>query len=87
MPAVGDARERHSVKFYLVAMISCSSTSRSPFSILGDGAARSRLERLLPDPDVLPDPLVGYVYVWRKGVSTGARAAAARRQDQQQRAA
>ena len=68
MPAVGDARERQSVKFYLVAMV---------FLLFDIEAAF-----LFPWATALPDLgmmgfvqvltffgllVTGYVYVWRKG--------------------
>ena len=57
MPAVGDARERHSVKFYLVAMIFLLFDIEIAFLYpVGAGAARPRLGRLRPDRHVLPDP-------------------------------
>jgi hypothetical protein len=44
MPAVGDARERQSVKFYLVAMDLPAVRHRGRLPLpVGDGAARSRL--------------------------------------------
>ena len=47
MPPVGDARERQSVKFYLVAMIFLLFDIEVAFLYpVGDGAARSRLARL-----------------------------------------
>jgi NADH-quinone oxidoreductase subunit A len=69
MPPVGDARERHPVKFYLVAMIFCCSTSRSRSSIRlpwpSASWAGSATRSWSPFFAIL---LVGYVYVWRKGV-------------------
>jgi NADH-quinone oxidoreductase subunit A len=52
MPAVGDARERQSVKFYLVAMI---------FLLFDIEAGFGQVVLFM----VLL--LAGYVYVWRKG--------------------
>ena len=69
MPAVGDARERQSVKFYLVAMIFLLFDIEVAFlypwaMALRDlgwpGFAQVVLFMLLL--------LAGYVYVWRKGV-------------------
>jgi NADH-quinone oxidoreductase subunit A len=69
MPAVGDARERQSVKFYLVAMIfllfDIEVAFLYPWAMalrqLGwNGLAQVVLFMLLL--------LAGYVYVWRKGV-------------------
>ena len=55
MPAVGNARERHSVKFYLVAMIFLLFDIEVAFLYpVGDGDARPRMARLHPDPHVLP---------------------------------
>ena len=68
MPPVGDARERHSVKFYLVAMIFLLFDIEIAFlypwvMALRDlgwvGFAQVVLFMLLL--------LAGYVYVWRKG--------------------
>jgi NADH-quinone oxidoreductase subunit A len=68
MPAVGDARERQSVKFYLVAMIfllfDIEVAFLYPWAMalreLGwPGFAQVVLFMLLL--------LAGYVYVWRKG--------------------
>jgi len=69
MPAVGDARERQSVKFYLVAMIFLLFDIEVAFLFpwamalrdLGWGGFVQVLLFLL----LL---LAGYVYVWRKGV-------------------
>src|SRR5262245_31935783 len=69
MPAVGDARERQSVKYYLVAMIfllfDIEVAFLYPWALalrdLGwPGFAQLVLFMLLL--------LAGYVYVWRKGV-------------------
>jgi NADH-quinone oxidoreductase subunit A len=69
MPAVGDARERQSVKFYLVAMIfllfDIEVAFLYPWAMalrdLGwNGFVQVVLFMLLL--------LAGYVYVWRKGV-------------------
>src|SRR5712692_11409292 len=69
MPPVGDARERHSVKFYLVAMIfllfDIEVAFLYPWAMalrqLGwNGFVQVVLFMLLL--------LAGYVYVWRKGV-------------------
>jgi NADH-quinone oxidoreductase subunit A len=69
MPAVGDARERQSVKFYLVAMIfllfDIEVAFLYPWAMalrqLGwNGFVQVSLFVLLL--------LAGYVYVWRKGV-------------------
>ena len=69
MPAVGDARERQSVKFYLVAMIFLLFDIEVAFlypwamalrSLGWSGFVQVVLFMLLL--------LGGYVYVWRKGV-------------------
>ena len=79
MPAVGDARERHSVKFYLVAMIFLLFDIEIAFLYPWAMALRDLgWAGLLPDRHVLPDSLVGYVYVWRKGCWTGVRPRASR---------
>ena len=70
MPAVGDARERHSVKFYLVAMIFLLFDIEVAFLYPWALALRDlRLARVRPDRSTFfLILLVGYVYVWRKGV-------------------
>ncbi len=69
MPPVGDARERQSVKFYLVAMIFLLFDIEVAFlypwamalrSLGWNGLVQVVLFMLLL--------LAGYVYVWRKGV-------------------
>ena len=69
MPAVGDARERHSVKFYLVAMIFLLFDIEIAFLYPWAVALRSLgwpgFFQILTFFLVL---FVGYVYVWRKGV-------------------
>ena len=56
MPPVGDARERHPVKFYLVAMIFLLFDIEVAFLYpVRDGAARAALARLHPAGAVLPD--------------------------------
>ena len=55
MPAVGDARERQSVKFYLVAMI---------FLLFDIDLGWSGFVQVVLFITLL---LAGYVYVWRKG--------------------
>ena len=69
MPAVGDARERQSVKFYLVAMIFLLFDIEIAFlypwamalrDLQWAGYAQVILFMVLL--------LAGYVYVWRKGV-------------------
>ena len=69
MPPVGDARERHPVKFYLVAMIFLLFDIEIAF--LGPWAMAIRQ---LSWPGFIQIVvfflilLVGYIYVWRKGV-------------------
>jgi len=69
MPAVGDARERHSVKFYLVAMIFLLFDIEVAF--LYPWALSLRVLGWVGFVQILTFfliLLVGYVYVWRKGV-------------------
>jgi len=68
MPAVGDARERQSVKFYLVAMIFLLFDIEVAFlypwaMALRDLGWNGFLQVLL----FMALLLFGYVYVWRKG--------------------
>jgi NADH-quinone oxidoreductase subunit A len=68
MPAVGDARERHSVKFYLVAMIfllfDIEIAFLYPWALaLRDLGWNGFLQVVL----FLGLLLVGYLYVWRTG--------------------
>ena len=68
MPPVGDARERQSVKFYLVAMIFLLFDIEVAFlypwaMALRDLGWNGFLQVLL----FMALLLVGYVYVWRKG--------------------
>ena len=50
VPPVGDARERQSVKFYLVAMVFLLFDIEVAFLYpVGDGDARSRMGRVHPD--------------------------------------
>jgi len=68
MPAVGDARERHSIKFYLVAMIFLLFDIEVPFLYPWAMALRelgwAGYVQVLLFMGLL---LVGYVYIWRKG--------------------
>lgn len=69
MPAVGDARERQSVKFYLVAMIFLLFDIEVAFlypwaMALRDLGWAGYVQVLL----FMLLLLAGYVYVWRKGV-------------------
>jgi NADH-quinone oxidoreductase subunit A len=69
MPAVGDARERQSVKFYLVAMIFLLFDIEVAFLYPWAMALRDLgwvgFIQIVTFFLIL---LVGYVYVWRKGV-------------------
>jgi NADH-quinone oxidoreductase subunit A len=69
MPPVGDARERHPVKFYLVAMIFLLFDIEVAFLYPGAMALRGLgwvgFMQLIVFFAIL---LSGYVYVWRKGV-------------------
>jgi NADH-quinone oxidoreductase subunit A len=69
MPAVGNARERHSVKFYLVAMIFLLFDIEIAFLYPWAMALRDLgwpgYMQIVTFFLVL---LVGFVYVWRKGV-------------------
>jgi NADH-quinone oxidoreductase subunit A len=69
MPAVGDARERHSVKFYLVAMIFLLFDIEIAFLYPWVLALRDLgwfgYIQILTFFLIL---LVGYVFVWKKGV-------------------
>ena len=69
MPAVGDARERQSVKFYLVAMIfllfDIEVAFLYPWAVAFRDLGWPGFVQILTFFLIL---LVGYVYVWRKGV-------------------
>ena len=69
MPAVGDARERQSVKFYLVAMIFLLFDIEVAFLYPWAMALRDLgwpgLIQIVTFFSILA---VGYVYIWRKGV-------------------
>jgi NADH-quinone oxidoreductase subunit A len=69
MPAVGDARERHSVKFYLVAMIfllfDIEIAFLYPWAVALRDLGWAGFVQLVTFFLILS---VGYVYVWRKGV-------------------
>ena len=69
MPAVGDARERHSVKFYLVAMIfllfDIEIAFLYPWVLSLRDLGWFGYTQIVTFFLIL---LVGYVYVWRKGV-------------------
>jgi len=69
MPAVGDARERQSVKFYLVAMIFLLFDIEVAFLYPWAMAFRTLAWTGLIQIVVFFALLVtGYIYVWRKGV-------------------
>ena len=69
MPPVGDARERQSVKFYLVAMIfllfDIEVAFLYPWAIAFRTLAWTGYIQILAFFVLL---LAGYIYVWRKGV-------------------
>jgi NADH-quinone oxidoreductase subunit A len=69
MPAVGDARERQSVKFYLVAMIfllfDIEIAFLYPWALALRELRWTGFMQLIVFFLIL---LAGYVYVWRKGV-------------------
>src|SRR5437868_5974516 len=88
MPAVGDARERHSVKFYLVAMIFLLFDIEIAF--LYPWALSLRVLGWYGYVQILTFfliLLVGYVYVWRKGVLDWGPAMRRPRTQTQQKAA
>jgi NADH-quinone oxidoreductase subunit A len=68
MPAVGDARERHPIKFYLIAMIfllfDIEVAFLYPWAMAIGGLRWLGFLQLVVFFGIL---LVGYVYVWRKG--------------------
>jgi len=69
VPAVGDARERHSVKFYLVAMIFLLLDIEVAFLYPWAMALRDlRWAGYVQVVVFLAILLAGYIYVWRKGV-------------------
>jgi len=69
MPAVGHARERHSVKFYLVAMIfllfDIEVAFLYPWAMALRDLGWAGYWQIVTFTLIL---LVGFVYVWRKGV-------------------
>jgi NADH-quinone oxidoreductase subunit A len=69
MPAVGDARERQSVKFYLVAMIfllfDIEVAFLYPWAVALRDLGWAGFVQIVTFVLIL---LVGFVYVWRKGV-------------------
>jgi len=88
MPAVGDARERQSVKFYLVAMIfllfDIEIAFLYPWAVSLRDLGWSGFVQIVTFFLIL---LVGYVYVWRKGVLDWGPASAKRARAQQQQKA
>jgi NADH-quinone oxidoreductase subunit A len=69
MPPVGDARERHPVKFYLVAMIFLLFDIEVAFLYPWAMALRElRWAGFIQLVVFFAILLAGYVYVWRKGV-------------------
>ena len=69
MPPVGDARERHPVKFYLVAMIFLLFDIEIAFLYPWALALRElRWTGLIQLMVFFLILLAGYIYVWRKGV-------------------
>ena len=68
MPPVGDARERHSVKFYLVAMIFLLFDIEVAFLYPWAMALRDlRWTGFIQVLVFVAILVVGYAYVWRKG--------------------
>src|ERR1700739_2333610 len=69
MPAVGDARERQSVKFYLVAMVfllfDIEGAFLYPWAVALRDLGWTGLLQIVTFFLIL---LVGYIYIWRKGV-------------------
>ena len=73
MPPVGDARERHPVKFYLVAMIflvfDVEIVFFYPWATLFPNAAGAVKTLLLVEMTIfIALLLVAYIYAWGKGV-------------------
>ena len=69
MPAVGDARERQSVKFYLVAMIfllfDIEIAFLYPWALAFRDLGMTGFFQILTFFALL---VTGYIYVWRKGI-------------------
>jgi NADH-quinone oxidoreductase subunit A len=88
MPAVGDARERQSVKFYLVAMIfllfDIEVAFLYPWAVALRDLGWSGFIQIVTFFAIL---LVGYIYVWRKGVLDWGPVARAARHPSTRRAA
>jgi NADH-quinone oxidoreductase subunit A len=87
MPPVGDARERQSVKFYLVAMIfllfDIEIAFLYPWAVALRDLGWPGFVQLVTFFLILT---VGYVYVWRKGILDWGPAARVRRQTDRQAA-
>jgi NADH-quinone oxidoreductase subunit A len=87
MPAVGDARERHSVKFYLLGLVfllfEIEIVFLFPWAVALRDLGWPGFVQLVTFFLILT---VGYVYVWRKGILDWGPAARARR-DADRRAA
>ena len=68
MPAVGDARERQSVKFYLVAMIfllfDIEVAFLYPWAVASRDLGKTGFWQIVTFFALL---VTGYIYVWRKG--------------------
>ncbi|MEQ1898816.1 MAG: NADH-quinone oxidoreductase subunit A [Vicinamibacterales bacterium] len=69
MPAVGDARERHPVKFYLVAMVfllfDIEVAFLYPWAVALRDLGWTGFIQIVTFFAILA---VGYIYIWRKGV-------------------
>jgi NADH-quinone oxidoreductase subunit A len=88
MPAVGDARERQSVKFYLVAMIFLLFDIEVAFLYPWAVALRELgWTGFIQIATFFVILLVGYIYVWRKGVLDWGPAARTARRPSARRAA
>jgi NADH-quinone oxidoreductase subunit A len=68
MPAVGDARERQSVKFYLVAMVfllfDIEVAFLYPWAVASRDLGKTGFWQIVTFFALL---VTGYIYVWRKG--------------------
>src|SRR5687767_16036471 len=86
MPPVGDARERQSVKFYLVAMIfllfDIEIAFLYPWALALRDLGWMGFVQIVTFFLIL---LVGYIYVWRKGVLDWGPAVARRRPQPQRK--
>jgi len=71
MPALGDARERFSVKFYLVAMLfivlDIETVFMIPWAVAFQQLASMRGVLLLEMLTFVAILAVGYVYLWKRG--------------------